>query len=260
MGKTKMLTIAALILAALFCSGYLLSGNGYLNRYAEQNMLLSVLPPPIDSAEQRNDKAVFLDTRASKDSPRWQQAVIDAEALPDDVLKGFSCATGRDLNAENMPYFKILLTKALADTGRLVRKSKKQFKVSRPFHLYGGETCTRASGYDYPSGHSMVGWTMAKLLAQYYPEKKDAIYMHARSIAESRVICGVHSVSAVEVDEFYSDKILARIKRLPAFQKDFKAAKLEMLSLKPSGYQNRSCEKYPPKYVKPYSAALSTSL
>ena len=259
MRKTGKLTLTVIGCSILFCSGYYMSGGGYLNRYGEQRMLLDITPPPAGSVEQKRDEKVFLHTRSYKDSARWKQAISDARATPSELVQGFSCATARRLTSENMPDFFKLFAKMSEDSEKLVRKSKKLFEVTRPYVAYGGVSCTKPSGYDYPSGHAMEGWTAARLLVEFFPEHRSAIFAHARSIAESRVICGVHSVSAVEVDEDYSEKLVDRLKKLPAFQKDLSAARSEMEKLEKLPEINRQCEKFPAEYVKPFSIETSLS-
>ncbi|WP_297323445.1 hypothetical protein [uncultured Bartonella sp.] len=253
MNNRQKLTIAALACAILFCSGYYMSGNGYLNRIGEQRMLLNIAPPARGSAEQKKDEFVFLKTRSYKDSARWKQAIADSKASVAEIVNGFGCATGRQISAKNMQNFFKLLSKTNEDAERLAHKSKKEFKIAHPYMLYGGVTCTKPLGYDYPSGHAIQGWIIARLLVEFYPERRAEIFSHARSFAESRVICGVHSVSAVEVDEDYSAKIIDRLKKIPAFQNDLSAAKVEMLTLKMTPMTGQSCRKFPPKYVKPFS-------
>lgn len=258
MTKTQKFTIVVLSCALLFCSVYYMSGDGYLNRYAEQHMQLTIAPPPSGSIEQKRDEFVFRKTRSYENDGRWKQAIIDSKANTEEIVNGFSCAAGHQLSAKNMPHFFKLLAKTNEDAGRLVGKSKKEYRISRPYIRYGGVVCNAAIGYDYPSGHSMKGWIVARLLAEFYPNRQAEIFIHARSFAESRVICGVHSLSAVEVVEDYSANIFDRLKKLPAFQNDLSAAKSEMLTLEKMPTSNTFCEKFPPKYVKPFS--FNTSL
>ena len=259
MRKTRKLTIAVLGCATLFCSGYYLSGNGYLNRYGEQRMMLDVTPPPFGSAEQQRDERIFLKTRSYKDSSRWKQAINDAKATQAELIGSFSCATGHQLDPKTMPNFVKLFTKINEDAERLTRQSKKEFKIPRPYIAYGGASCTRPSGYDYPSGHAMEGWTVARLLVEFFPERRAAIFTRARSFAESRVICGVHSVSAVEVDEHYSERLFERLKKLKTFQNDLSITRSEMEKLKERSDKNGKCEKFPAEYVKPFSVRTSFS-
>lgn len=264
MCNIKKLNITILIFAVLFCSGYYMSGGGYLNRIGEQRMLLTIAPPPPDSIEQIRDRQVFIKTRSELNSARWKQAIIDTGATKDEVLKSFSCAAGRDLSTKSIPNFTKLVAKTTNDTGKLANLSKKQFKQPRPFKLYSGSICKPSSGYDYPSGHAMVGWTIARLLAEYYPERRTQLFAHARNIAESRVICGAHSVSAVEVVEDYSRKIINRLKLLPSFQNDLNAAKPEMdkldVSTATDDVKGNFCEKFPLQYVKPFSSSVALSM
>ena len=259
MRKTRKLTIAVLGCATLFCSGYYLSGNGYLNRYGEQRMMLDVTPPPFGSAEQQHDEKIFLKTRSYKGSARWQQAISDAKATRAELIGSFSCATGHQLDPKTMPNFVKLFTKINEDAEKLTRQSKKEFKIPRPYIVYGGASCARPSGYDYPSGHAMEGWTVARLLVEFFPERRAAIFTRARSFAESRVICGVHSVSAVEVDEHYSERLFERLKKLKTFQNDLSITRSEMEKLKERSDKNGKCEKFPSRYVKPFSVRTSFS-
>lgn len=87
-----------------------------------------------------------------------------------------------------------------------------------------------------------------------YPEQKKAIFAQARRFVESRVICGVHSVSAVKIDEYYSEEIMNKLEELSSFQHDFLLARNEMRTLSKDKSAFTTYEKFPAQFVKPYFA------
>jgi acid phosphatase (class A) len=78
--------------------------------------------------------------------------------------------------------------------------------------------------FSYPSGHSSGMELQARILAELFPEKTDALVQRARQIADSRVVAGVHYASDTEAGLTLGDLIFTELKSKGAFEKDLTKA------------------------------------
>ncbi|WP_267378941.1 phosphatase PAP2 family protein [Sphingomonas sp. GC_Shp_6] len=200
--------------------------------------ILAVLPPaPMDGdARDIADRAIFRATRALERSPRWTLATSDVKSAPADMMRDFGCALGVTLAPDDAPRMLALLRMAAADTGGATGIAKDHYRRHRPFAADPGATCEpiadTAGSYDYPSGHTTLGWTWATLLAGLAPDRATAILARGRAYGESRVVCGVHNASAVEAGRVSAAATLAAIAGDPRFQGDRAAAAAELTALR----------------------------
>ena len=201
----------------------------------------AVLPPAPKPTDPRGiaDRAIFNATRALQGSPRWAMATNDVKSAPADLFGDFSCAMGVALTPENAPRTASLLRRAMFDTGRQTEAAKRFYKRQRPFLIDRGPICQPAAevadSYDYPSGHTTAGWTMATLLAQIAPDRATALLARGRAYGESRIVCGVHNASAVEAGRLSASSTLTAIQGDPAFIADLAAARQEIAALRHDG-------------------------
>jgi acid phosphatase (class A) len=81
-----------------------------------------------------------------------------------------------------------------------------------------------AGDYSYPSGHATGMELQARILAELFPDKADALRKRARQIADSRVVAGVHYTSDTEAGLLLGDTLFNEIEAKSAFQKDLTTA------------------------------------
>jgi acid phosphatase (class A) len=195
------------------------------------------LPPTTGSAREAVDQGVFRATRALDGTPRWAMAQADVPTLPDALLKGFSCAVGVDLSAQTAPKLTMLLSRTAIDMGRQVSAVKEVFKRKRPYLIEPGKICVPPSvmldnSPDYPSGHSTWGWSVGLILSELAPDRATPILNRGRAFGESRVVCGVHSPSAVEAGRTNGAALIATLHGQSAFRADLEAAREELAALR----------------------------
>lgn len=194
------------------------------------------LPPTTGSAREAVDQGVFRDSRALEGMPRWAMAQADVPTMPDALLKGFSCAVGVDLSAQIAPKLTMLLNRTAIDMGRQVSAVKDVFKRKRPYLIEAGKICVPPSELldaspDYPSGHSTWGWSISPILAELAPDRATPILNRGRAYGDSRVVCGVHSPSAVDAGRTNGASLIATLHGQSAFRADLEAAREEMAAL-----------------------------
>lgn len=198
-----------------------------------------ILPPApaTGSAREAQDQAVFTATRALEGSPRWALAQSDVPTLPGAMLKTFSCAVGADLTPENSPRLTAMLGRVGLDVGAQVASVKDVFQRRRPYLITDGPTCVDkspalATSPDYPSGHATWGWSIGLILAELAPDRATQVLTRARAFGESRVVCGVHSPSAVEAGRTNGAAMVAALHGEAQFRADLEAARAELAALR----------------------------
>ena len=85
--------------------------------------------------------------------------------------------------------------------------------------------------YSYPSGHSLRGTVYAGVLAELFPDKKEAILAVGRNIGWDRVLIGKHFPTDVVAGRVLAKAILRELLASPAFQHDFAEAKAEVAAV-----------------------------
>jgi acid phosphatase (class A) len=192
----------------------------------------TLLPPAPQkgSARYESDRQMFLQTRRFKDTPRWLMAASDADAKAADFLRDFSCALDVDLTPANAPLISKLAQNLSGDSSRLTGSAKDYYKRDRPYLIDDGATCRPAQetgkSFDYPSGHATAGWAWASALADVAPE---------RAYGESRIVCGVHNVTAVEAARLAATAVALLARSNVKYQADLAAARTEYATLTRSG-------------------------
>jgi acid phosphatase (class A) len=191
-------------------------------------------PPEPGSLGQIIDKAEVLSWQGRKTDPRWTEAVADVDLS---IFNAFDAVLGDAFTAANAPRTAALMTRLMTETRDITGAAKTAFDRRRPYETDPGVVpCapvaagTPLSG-SYPSGHAMVGWLAALVLADMAPEKADALLERGRRYGDSRVVCGVHYPSDVTAGRLMAAAVFARARANPDFQHDLAAARHEVRRL-----------------------------
>jgi acid phosphatase (class A) len=194
-------------------------------------------PAPVDGdARDAADRAIFRSTRAMEGSPRWALAASDNDISLAGILKAFRCSADLDLTAQTAPLTAALLSRVSSESNGSVGALKNVFPRKRPFLVDQGNTCIAvgnlANNPDYPSGHTIAGWSVGLTLAELLPSRSTEILNRARSIGESRVVCGVHNASAVDAGRIAATSMVIALHTSAEFRGDMEAAKAELEKLR----------------------------
>ena len=151
-----------------------------------------------------------------------------------------SCALGVELTDQNAPRFTALMRRVGRDSSLLTNLPKDQFKRLRPFLIDKGPICLDPKGgiansFDYPSGHVTFSWTVGLILAELAPDRATDILIRARAFGESRLVCGVHNMSAVESGRTNGSIIVASLHGQPEFRADLDAVRSEIAAARKAG-------------------------
>ena len=210
--------------------------EGYLAPHAFD--VVQVIPPAPTTGDARDeaDRAIFRRTRALVGSECWWLATADVRLSPVDMMRDFSCAAGVSLTPTSAPRTASLVRRAAVDTSAQTNAAKRLYRRRRPFLSDPGPTCQPAAemadSFDYPSGHTMLGWTWATLLAWAMLDRATPILARGRAYAESGLVCGVHNASAVEAGRLSAASTLDAMAGDPRFQADLAASRMELDGLR----------------------------
>ena len=215
------------------------SRDGYLTPTTTPNVILVVPPPPQTGDARFNaDMAIFRQTRSLEGTPRWTLAQSDDNVSMAGLLKAFSCSLGITLDSQNAAKTYALLVRANADSSRASGILKALYAHKRPYQVENANICLSAQGKtalerspDYPSGHATGGWETGLILAELAPQKATEILSRARAFGQSRVVCGVHNLSAVEAGWLTATAVFAAQNSAQEFRADLDAARNELSSL-----------------------------
>jgi acid phosphatase (class A) len=206
--------------------------------------VMRIMPPPPVEGDVRDaaDLAIFRSTRRFEGSPRWAIAQRDNVLGTPALLKTFSCAMDASIVPETAPVLTRLITQANADATTASRRAKDVFGRKRPYQRAEGAVCLSPpeierltlSSSDYPSGHATTSWMTGRVLAEVIPDRSTEILERARVFGESRVVCGVHHVTAIEAGRVTAEAVLAALHAVPAFNADIEAARAEIAQLRAS--------------------------
>lgn len=202
----------------------------------------ALIPPAPKEGEARNDAdwAIFKTTRSLEGSERWALAQNDDSYRPASLLKDFSCAVGAELTPDNAPALANILGKTTIDAGTAAQRAKEIYQRTRPYLHNAGSICIErsdglAKSFDYPSGHASLGWVSGLVIAQIAPDRATPVLARGRAYGESRVVCGVHNMSAVEAGRTNGAAVFAALQGSAEFQAAMAAAKREVDAARATG-------------------------
>jgi acid phosphatase (class A) len=212
--------------------------GGYLGDAAPDT--LAILPPaPVaGSTRYEADRTVYLATRSLDGSDRWKMAQGDVDSRA--IMKDLACSLGVELTPQNAPKLTAMITKLAVDVGRATNQPKDHYQRKRPYLVDEGPICVPktddlAASPDYPSGHNTWGWTIGLIMAELAPDRATPILSRARAFGESRLVCGVHNLSAVEAGRLNGSIVVAALHGQEAFRQDMDAARKEVAAARKAG-------------------------
>lgn len=216
------------------------AATGYLSP-SQMPDVTRIVPAAPTTGDSRftADMALFGATRALQGSPRWALALADDDVTTAGLFRAFQCALGANLARENAPLVTSLVARANVDANRASETLKQLYKHKRPYQLVDAPVCVApdrkaslARTADYPSGHTTLSWEAGLVLSEVAPEHATALLARARAFGESRVVCGVHNLSAVEAGWVTASAVFAAQQSAADFQSALTAARAEFAGMK----------------------------
>jgi acid phosphatase (class A) len=216
--------------ALTFASAALVSDATNSPHYlSERNLAVQLLPaPPLPgSSEQTYDLAEV--TLAHRALPSVDETLVRSEKRV--YLTSFADAIGGVFQTNRFPKAEAFLRRVLEDTDIEVNAGKELWKRPRPYLvdtnlLMEGES-EKLSG-SYPSGHSTRATVLALILAEMFPERREAILSRGREIGWHRVVLAKHYPTDIYAGRVLAQAIVFQLKLNRNFRHDFKAAQAEI--------------------------------
>ena len=230
MNLTRRATVAMLLMSA-----WLIGASSAPSLYVQPGDVdyQSILsgPPANDSAEHRGEVAEMLHEQARRTAEqvdRCRSEVILSPTVFDSVL-------GDGFNVRRYPQTIALLAQAKIDADKIGEAAKKHWKRPRPYLDNANiHPCLKLEkNTSYPSGHASCAEVWARILAEIYPDKKQALLDRARLVGTDRTLGGVHYPSDVVAGLKLGDAIADKMLSIDDFQAALNQAKAECAAVAP---------------------------
>jgi acid phosphatase (class A) len=223
-------SLALLLLGLSFGSLANAHGNDSYLSAAQQAEVVATVPPPglPGSAEDLADRATTDRAFAARSAADF------AKATQEEKFDAFSFAevVGPGFQRDKLPRVAALFKEAEAETKQAVDTSKNQWQRQRPCPPASACALDPRHGsnksFGYPSGHSSRATVDALLLAQLFPQDRDALLQHSHDIGWRRVVKGVHTLQDIYAGRFFGQALASRMLASPAMQRDLAAAAEEL--------------------------------
>ena len=184
------------------------NGHAYFTKAQLPNMAnILPAPPEFESARFVADQSQYLWGKLMRlDEARCAMAQRDAVYSMETIIEEFSGLFGLEITKEDTPEIYSILQDVCASCDSIYSDAKAYFNRTRPYAYYNEGTIVpekeekhRYEG-SYPSGHTVLGWTSALLLADINtsPKAMEGLLARGYEFGQSRVIAGYHWQSDVD--------------------------------------------------------------
>jgi acid phosphatase (class A) len=189
----------------------------YLKPGAVDLTVLLPPPPDVESAQQRADEQQV----AAAVAGRSRTAFLEAQDQSVRTVFFYVPSVGDGFSPERLPKTAAFFARIGSDVRTLIDGAKRYWERPRP----DGAQKRRGS---YPSGHAAFAAASAIVLAQLLPDKRDAIFMQARTFAENRILLGLHYPTDIASGWTAGTLAVYAMMHDRTFERDFAVAKREL--------------------------------
>jgi acid phosphatase (class A) len=197
----------------------------YLAPGEPDTIALLAPPPSPDSPEQAADAAEVRSVSRAASS----NEVAAASAEKRFSVFSFAPSIGDFFRTGNLPKTEEFFRLVQKDAAAVTDHAKEFWKRPRPYTidptLAGGKL---EKSFSYPSGHSTESMALALVLADLFPEQREAILVQARGIGWHRVEIARHYPTDIYAGRVLAQAIVREMKRNDEFQRDFAGVKAEI--------------------------------
>ena len=186
-------------------------------------------PPPLpDSPEQAADMAEVQSVFHTAGTNEVATAFSERKFS----VFNFTSVIGSFFQSNNLPKTTAFFHHVQKQAESVTDAAKDFYKRPRPYvtdpSLASGQL---EKSFSYPSGHSTESMVLALVLADLFPDKRDAIIAKARNIGWHRVEIARHYPTDIYAGRVLAQAIVREMKTSDTFQKDFAEAQAEIASL-----------------------------
>lgn len=223
----RIVSILALAFVLVWLPFQTWSAGGYYISREQADLTKLLAPPPVDDSPQTRAE---LDELAQIQRTRTPQETAAALSDAEGTVFRFADVVGPKFNPSALPIATQFFQRLREEEDNISEQAKAVWKRSRPFQLDSGiNTCVeKPTSGSYPSGHAILGYLNAIVLADMVPEMRSQIFERGAQYGRNRVVCGVHFPSDVAAGRIVGTVIAALVMQNPTFQEDFSKAKAEV--------------------------------
>jgi acid phosphatase (class A) len=183
-------------------------------------------PPPVPGSEE---EAADLEMSRQVVKARTSAETVRAREEMKLNIFTFTAAIGPIFQPGKFPKSEALLAKVRSEIREPIDTPKKYWKRPRPYQMDASLTFGKPeSSFSYPSGHSTVATVQAMVLAELFPDKREAILALGRQIGWDRVQTGYHFLTDVRAGRVLGQAIVREMMANQLFQHDLAEAKAEI--------------------------------
>ena len=159
------------------------NGKAYFTKDELPNMVNFLpAPPEFESTRFVADQTQYLwGKRQRQDENRAAMAIRDADYGMNTIIQEYGPIIGLNITKEDTPALYTLIQNVGASCDSISDRAKQKYMRWRPFMYYNEPTLVpeqeeelRTNG-SYPSGHTVLGWTMALLFSDICPARADSL-------------------------------------------------------------------------------------
>lgn len=222
--------MSALVFALLVATAApLFADSTYLTTNSFDSLSLLPPPPGRGSAEEVADLATVRAVFNARTDAEKTRAMKDSGL----AFSLFQPAVGPVFELHNLPKTQALLESVKKDIGAVIDAPKNHFKRLRPYQIDDQLILGQPEpSFGYPSGHSTRGTVYSLVIAELFPEKKDAILAIGRDIGWDRVLIGKHFATDIYAGRVLGYAIVRELRSSTLFQHDLEQAMAEIRDAK----------------------------
>lgn len=192
----------------------------------QPDVVALLAPPPLPGSPEQ---AADMQEVRIVSHEATSNEVVAAFSEREFTIFNFTPAIGYFFQPGKFPKTEAFMHNVQTDAETITDNAKTFWKRPRPFMI----DPTLATGklektFSYPSGHSTESMVLALVLADLFPDQRDAILAKARSIGWHRVEIARHYPTDIYAGRVLAQAIVRQMKQNPDFQHDFAEAQAEI--------------------------------
>ncbi len=200
---------------------------------AQADLGLRLAPPPRDgSPAARRELGELKRMEKARTPASWARAKWDDSHESGEI---FAAAIGPGFDLSKLPATAAMLADVRHEEKVAAKRAKVHFARKRPWIIDPRlDTCSREDGplTSYPSGHTVMGYSMAVVLAAAAPARSKAIMARAAEYGRNRLVCAMHFRSDVVAGRTLGTEVGQALLANPAFKPELRAAAKELKGLR----------------------------
>ncbi len=194
---------------------------------------IALLPDPPNAGSLENEQEYATLARLQQTRSDADVARAKREATMDVFV--FDTVLGSWFNKTNCPQTAALFEQIGTDARYFSNAAKKHWHRPRPTTRESFVPLLSERSASYPSGHSNRATCWAEILADVFPDKRDALLARGREIGFDRVVGGVHFPTDIYGGRVVGHAVAQKLLESREFRADLAKVKAELESVAKAG-------------------------